>query len=122
MPGGKGKINDYNKSLTAVERKANAKKAGKKSGKSRQLNSDIRSIAKTINNSPAGESLQTALAMLNVDGSSFSNAAGIAMAVYQAALDGDMKAVEKWEKYVGQNEPEKNDQGMLADLIDGLRE
>lgn len=122
MPGGKGKINDYNKSLTADERKANAKKAGKKSGKSRQLNSDIRSIAKTINNSPAGESLQTALAMLNVDGSSFSNAAGIAMAVYQAALDGDMKAVGKWEEYVGQNEPEKNDQGMLADLIDGLRE
>ena len=57
-----------------------------------------------INDAPAGDDLQTALSMLNIQDQNVTNAAGIAMAVYQAALDGDMKAVEKWEKYVGQSD------------------
>ena len=63
-----------------------------------------------INNAPAGQDLQTALAMLGIHGVMVSNAAGIALAVYQAAINGDMKAVEKWEKYVGQfmKEDERN--------------
>lgn len=123
MPGGKGKINEYNKSLTAEERKKSASKAGKKSGEKRKLNADIRSIAKEINNAPAGEDLKAALGMLNVEGEHFSNAAGIAMAVFQAAINGDMKAVAKWEQYVGQAESaQSGENGMLADLIDRLKD
>ena len=118
MPGGKSKIDEYNKSLTADERKANAKKAGKKSGKKRKLNSDIRSIARKINDAPAGEDLKTALGVLNVDGASFSNAAGIAMAVFQAAINGDMKAVEKWENYVGQSEKTADGDNKVTVIID----
>ena len=63
MPGGPGKINEYDKSLTACERKAKARKGGLASGKSRREKAYIRRIA---------------------------------------AVNGDMKAVDKWERYVGQ--------------------
>ncbi len=119
MAGGPGKINEYNKSLTADERKKNARKAAKKSAQKRKENkgriSDIRAIARLINDAPAGGDLQTALSMLNLQDESVTNAAGIAMAVYQAALDGDMKAVEKWEKYVGQSD--KDDQNDSVTVV-----
>ncbi|MCI8438100.1 MAG: hypothetical protein HFF73_01110 [Oscillospiraceae bacterium] len=74
-----------------------------------------------INAAPAGQDLQTALAMLGIRGVSVSNAAGIALAVYQAAINGDMKAVEKWEKYVGQfvKDEEKNTDGGVQ-IIDDM--
>ena len=103
MPG-RGKIDEYNKSLTPEERKLSAKRAATAPRPKARLNSNIRRIAKAINKAPAGTKLKEALEMLNVDGEDFSNAAGIALAVFQAAIDGDMRAVEKWEKYVGQEE------------------
>lgn len=116
MPG-RGKIDEYNKSLTPEQRKESAKKAATAPRPKLRLNSNIRRIAKAINKAPAGTSLKTALEMLNIDGEDMSNAAGIALAVYQAALDGDMRAVEKWEKYVGQEEM-KGDGGVK--IIDDL--
>lgn len=102
MPGGPGKINEYDKSLTACERKAKARKGGLASGKSRREKAYIRRIAEMVNDAPARTDLQEALAALNVDGRNFTNAAAIALAVFQAAVNGDMKAVDKWERYVGQ--------------------
>ena len=105
MAGGSGKIDEYNKSLTPAIRKANARKAGKRSrAGAYQRNRDIRAIARIINDAPAGEDIQTAPAMLNIEDETLSNAAAIALAVFQAAVNGDMKAVDKWEKYVGQSE------------------
>lgn len=123
MAGGPGKINEYNKSLTANERKKNASKAGKAPRPKLELNSNIRSIAKLINEAPAGADLKDALKRLNIKDENVSNAAGIALAVFQAAIDGNMNAVDKWERYVGQRDAysEKAD-GKLADLIDGLKE
>jgi len=108
MAGGPGRIDEYNKALTPEQRKANAKKAAK----APRPKSNIKSIARMINSAPAGSDLQTALAMLGIRGANVSNAAGIALAVYQAAVNGDMRAVEKWEKYVGQYE---KDEGKSSD-------
>lgn len=104
MAGGPGKINEYNQSLTPEQRKKNARKAGIASGESRTSSRicDIRQIARMINEAPAGKSLQEGLVMLGIRDDSLTNAAGIALAVYQAAVEGDMKAVEKWERYTGQ--------------------
>lgn len=45
MAGGKGKIDEYNKTLTADERKANASRAGTASGKSRNLQARLKEWA-----------------------------------------------------------------------------
>lgn len=119
MAGGKGKINEYNKSLTPEQRKINARRAGSAKRPKLTLNANIRSIAKTINQSPAGAELKAALATLNIQDENVSNAAGIALAVYQAAINGDMRAVEKWEKYVGQfNDDSKDGDGEVRVIID----
>lgn len=117
MAGGRGKINEYNKSLTPEQRKKSAKKAATAPRKKVGQISDIRKIANMINSAPAGKDLLTALAMLNIKDQNVSNAAGIALSVYQAAIDGDMKAVEKWEKYVGQFDKSDND-GKVEIIID----
>lgn len=104
MAGGPGKINEYNQSLTPEQRKESARNAAKAQRPNLRVNSNIRRIAKMINKAPAGADMQTALAMLGITDAQVSNAAGIALAVFQAAVNGDMKAVEKWEKYVGQYE------------------
>lgn len=115
MAGGSGKIDEYNKSLTPEQRKRNARKAGSAPKKNAGRNADIRKIAKLINDAPAGEDLKTGLLMLNVSDSELSNAAGIALAVFQAAINGDMRAVEKWEKYVGQAYDGGNDGVKIID-------
>lgn len=45
MAGGKGKIDEYNKSISADERKRNASNAGKASGKSRNLQARLKEWA-----------------------------------------------------------------------------
>lgn len=104
MAGCNWTINEYNKSLTPEQRMENARRAGIASGESRTSTRicDIRQIAKMINEAPAGKSLQEGLSMLGIRDDGLTNAAGIALAVYQAAIEGDMKAVEKWERYTGQ--------------------
>lgn len=107
MAGGPGRIDEYNQSLTPEQRKESARKAAKADRPNLRVNSNIRRIAKMINKAPAGKDMQTALAILGITDAQVSNAAGIALAVYQAAVNGDMKAVEKWEKYVGQYEKDE---------------
>lgn len=116
MAGGPGEINEYNQTLTPEERKANARKAAR----APRPKSNIKRIAKMINAAPAGTDIQTALRMLGLTDVNVSNAAGIALAVYQAAVNGDMRAVEKWEKYNDQEDrPEKNTDGGVR-IIDDM--
>lgn len=119
MAGGPGKINEYNQSLTPEQRKANARKAAKRPRKKTKL---IRDIAKIINDAPAQASARDSLAKLGIPEGDMTNAALIAAAVFRAAWEGDMRAVEKWERYVGQADEQQRHDGMLADLIDGLKE
>lgn len=117
MAGGPGKINEYNETLTPEQRKRNAIRAGRAKRPGLRMNANIRKIAKMINKAEAGDDLKSALRMLNVDDENVSNAAGIALAVYQAAINGDMRAVEKWEKYVGQDDKVDTD-GKVEIIID----
>jgi hypothetical protein len=121
MPGGPGQINEYNKSLSAEERKASAKKAGKQSGRKRKQAKLLREYALAINNAPAPAEAREGLARLGIKEKDMTNAALIVAGVYRQAYKGDMRAVEKWERYIGQvDENEARRDGMLADLIDGL--
>lgn len=98
-------IAKYQKSLTPEQRKENAQRAAKFPRPRARLNADIRKIAKQINKAQAPAELQAALRKLGLeDVENLSNAAGIAIATYQAAIEGDIRAAEKWEKYVGQAE------------------
>lgn len=120
MPGGRGKINEYNNSLTPEQRKKHASKAGK--APKRQVAKTIRQIAQIINDAPAQEGAKAGLAKLGIKDEDMTNAALIAAAVFRAAFEGDMKAIDKWERYIGQSDRNDEDgNGQLADLIDGLK-
>ena len=119
MPGGPGKINEYNKSLTPEQRKINARRAGKAS---RKRVKTIREIARIINEAPAQKAAMEGLKNLGLSDKDMTNAALIAASVFRAAFEGDMKAVEKWEKYVGQTDATADTgNGAIMDLIADLR-
>lgn len=119
MPGGPGKINEYNKSLTPEQRKINARRAGKAS---RKRVKTIREIAKIINEAPAQKAAMEGLKNLGLTDKDMTNAALIAASVFRAAFEGDMKAVEKWERYIGQTDAtEDTGNGVIMDLIADLR-
>ena len=119
MPGGPGKINEYNKSLTPEQRKINARRAGKAS---RKRVKTIREIAKIINEAPAQKAALEGLKNLGLSDKDMTNAALIAASVFRAAFEGDMKAVEKWERYIGQTDAtEDTGNGVIMDLIADLR-
>jgi hypothetical protein len=104
MPGGKGKINEYNKSLTPEQRKASARRAAQAP---RRHGKTIREIAQVINQAPAQKKAQKALADLGIKDEDMTNAVMIAASVFRAAFNGDMRAIEKWENYVGQDDIER---------------
>lgn len=108
---GTNNIAKYNASTTpeqkaAQQRAASAAGVAARKKQAKQIK-DIKTIAKIVNNAPAGADLKAALKRLGIENENLTNAAGIVLAVYQAALNGDMKAVEKWESYVGQADKSK---------------
>lgn len=119
MAGGRGRIDEYNKSLTPEQRKLNAKKAG--STPRRVPLKTIREIARVINDAPAQEGARAGLEKLGLDDADMTNAALIAAAVFRAAFEGNMNAVEKWERYVGQAEPVTADTSAIDRLDEILK-
>ena len=104
-----------------------ASKAGKKGGpesnKNQERTKTISELAKIINNSRVGsKKAKEQLEALGLTDEDMTNAALITAAIFRAAYEGDMKAVEKWERLTGQADEGKRHNGQLADLIDGLRE
>lgn len=119
MPGKPGNIDAYNKSLTPEQRRANAQRAARKP---RRKIKTIREIAKIINEAPAQKAAVEGLKNLGLTDKDMTNAALIAASVFRAAFEGDMKAVEKWEKYVGQTDATADSgNGAIMDLIADLR-
>ena len=120
MPG-PGQIDEYNKTLTADQKSERGRKAGKQSGKSRRRKKLLREFALIINDAPVQAEAREGLARLGIKEKDMTNAALVVAGVFRQAYKGDMKAVEKWERYIGQvDENEARRDGMLADLIDGL--
>ena len=105
MPGGKGKIQEYNESLTPEQRKASARRAAQAPRKSKT----IRQLAKIINNAPAVDAARDKLKALGINDEDMTNAAVIAAVVFRAAFEGDLRAVEKWERYIGQADKTRDD-------------
>lgn len=124
MAGGAGKINEFNKTLTQEQRTNNARKAGIASAKKKKEMKTIREFALAINSAQPTEEIKTQLASMGIDPEEATNAAAIAAAVFMSAWSGDMKAVDKWERYVGQSVEANSTegQGQLADLISGLQD
>ena len=100
-------ISKYNKSLTPEKRTENARNAGK-TPKNAKIKT-IREIARMINDAPATAKAKASLAELGIQDENITNAALIAASVFRAAFEGDLKAVEKWEKYVGQYDNTRED-------------
>ena len=101
-----------------------AREAGKKSAESKKAKKPIRELARMVGDTRVtSNKLKKQLADMGVPENELTNNALIMAAVFQAAVHGDMKAIEKWERYIGQEDKgadAKN--GQLADLIDGLKE
>ena len=107
-----------NMQRTPEERREAARIAGKASVAARRAKKSIREIALVINEAPAQEAAREGLEKLGISTEDMTNGALIAAAVFRAAFEGDMKAVDKWERYVGEaNETEESE---LERLIEGL--
>ncbi len=105
MPGGKGRINEYNESLTPEKRKENAKNAAK--SPKRHRTKQIREYARAICRNPAPDAARAALAKYGICDEDSTTSALIALGIVEAALSGDMKAVEKVEKYLHEADNER---------------
>jgi hypothetical protein len=108
--------------------KETASKEGKKgAAESNKVQKQLKSmsdLAKIIARSKVkGEKARKQLETLGIEDEDMTNTALIVSAIFRAAFEGDMKAVEEWKRLTGQLEEEQNrHNGQLADLIDGLKE
>lgn len=96
----KKSIDELNKKLTPEQRKESARKAGSAPKKKRVKT--IRQLAKFINGLPAPYEARKMMRDLGIPDDDMTNAAMIVAAVLRSAFEGDLRAVEKWEEYVGQ--------------------
>ena len=114
-------IRAYNESLTPEQKREVCSKAGKASGEARKKAKTIREIARLINENKAPKEAEANLKALGIQKEDMTCAAVVAMSVFMAASQGDIKAVEKWERYIGQTDDSEEGQGSLAALIAALQ-
>lgn len=90
-----GKINEYNKTLTSIERKEKASEAGKASGKARKERAEIKKYL---------QSLLDNKIEIELDGKNkkVRGAERLAIIAFQSALKGDWKAWELVRDTAGQ--------------------
>ena len=93
MPGGYGKIDEYNKSLTPEQKSEMARKAGSSPRKSKT----IRDIARAINSAKISDKeTRLQLAQLGLKNKDLINGAMIAASLFQSAMNGNMQAYDRW--------------------------
>lgn len=117
MPGGFGKIDEYNKSLTPEQRKINASRAGRAGGKKTKA---MRDIAKVIAMAKAPEETKETLKMLGIEDEDMTNSALLVSSLFKAAFDGNMGAFDRFMTLAGETATQEEGQGKLASLIDAL--
>lgn len=99
-------------------------KAGKKgapaSNAAQRETKTMRELAKLVGETKVNNpKLVKQLSSLGIAEGDATNNALILAAVFQAAIHGDLKAVEKWEKYIGQYEgSEEESDGKVEIVID----
>lgn len=96
--GGKGKIANYNASLTPEERKQSASKAGKASVKSRQEKKALKDIAKTLLDMALKPGqvpdIENISSVAEMGKSNMDVRTGLLLAAIKKGLEGDVKAQE----------------------------
>lgn len=90
-----------NDKRTPSERRENAKRAGIASGVSRAKRSTLQSIARAIADAPAPDKLKAQIEKsgLAIDDEDMNGNAAVVAGVYRRAIQGEDKAVEKWESW-----------------------
>lgn len=78
----------------------NGRKGGIASGKSRRAKKTMSELAKMIAECPATAKDKKKLQSIGIDADEATNNAVIVAAVYESAKNGNIAAVDKWEKYV----------------------
>lgn len=97
------------------------KKGAEKSNFVQRKTKTISELAKIINNAGVtGEKAKKQLEALGIDPEDMTNAALITSAIFRAAFEGDMKAVEKWLWLTGQAEEQQTHGDILASINDVL--
>lgn len=98
MAGGKGKIADYNATLTPEQRKQSASKAGSASGKKRKEKKELKAIAKTLLDMALKPGqvadIDEISSVAEMDKSNMDVRTGLLLAAIKKGLEGDMKAQE----------------------------
>lgn len=87
----------------------NGRKGGIASGQARRKKKSLSEIAKTIANAEiSSEKAKATLSKMGLDDEDLTNNSLIVAAVFQNATAGNMQAVEKWEKYVEDDQKKKD--------------
>ncbi len=98
MAGGKGKIADYNATLTPEQRKQSASKAGSASGKKRKEKKELKAIAKTLLDMALKPGqvadIDEISSVAEMGKSNMDVRTGLLLAAIKKGLEGDMKAQE----------------------------
>lgn len=106
MAGGKGKIDEYNKSITANERKANAKKAGESSGKSRRQMKLAKDIMTELLNASVeegvAEDIDSIKSIKDIEGKNVTALAKGLASLATGVAEGDRKDIELALRIAGQ--------------------
>lgn len=84
---------------TEDEQKKIARKGGIASGAARRQKKALSDLARMIAEAPASAKDTKALARIGIDEESATNNARVVAAVFEEAVGGNIKAVEKWEEY-----------------------
>ena len=84
---------------TKDEQKEIARMGGIASGVARRQKKSLSELAKLIADNPAEGKNKKKLAKIGIEGEDATNNAMVVAAVFEGATSGDMKAVDKWEKY-----------------------
>ena len=84
---------------TASEQREIARKGGISSGEARRSRKSMSELAKMISQNPASAKNKSKLKEIGIDSEDATNNAVVVAAVFQSAIRGDMKAVQKWEEY-----------------------
>lgn len=104
---------------TEKERRELAIKAGKASGEARRKKKTMRELASIIAAAPVeGNRARKSLEKMGLDEEDMTNDALVTQALYYKALEGDVKAIEKWEELTSTETD--NTIEALHELLDGI--
>lgn len=112
-----------NNQRTPNERRANAKKAGKASGKARRAKKAMREYAEMLLALPVSDMRRwNKLARLGVAPKDCDNKMLVMAALMQAAQAGDVQAEKELRSVIGEDQVNAADAGQLEQLIKGLQQ